>query len=479
MVLVYNQNYASSQVSDLTEYQTVAEIEAGKQRWFNVTLNDNKIGYAMTSYNHSALGYIFKDYSLLRMPMAGVLREVLLDFFAVANDDYSIKTFTFGLTSGDYSTDILGGVKNGFLDIEVQTGDKPTKLVFPATDGLYLPGMISFLLASKGFPQGEFKLAGFDPFALMVSDIIVNVRPKERIEVDGKRYEAYRLDVSASGVSSIMWAIDDGSVVKEEEAAGMELTLTSKQAALNIPDINPDWDILKSLAVRVDKEIENPRDVTYMKVRLIGIEPAGFNLQDDFQNVVSTDPLIVEVSGKPCQPDSAKTEPEDLKTYLQSESFVQSDDPRIIRQAKLIIGDIENDSLKALALAEWVYKNIEKDYAVSLPSAVEVLRVRRGDCNEHSSLYTALARAVGIPTKICLGIVYNDGMFYYHAWPAVYLGNCWWSIDPTLNQYPADATHIKLLHGSFDAQASLMRVVGKLEIELIDYKTSLKLTSIQ
>ncbi len=479
MVLVYNQNYAGSRVSNLTEYQTVTDIEADTQRWFNVTLNGNKIGYAMTSYSHSELGYVFKDYSLLRMPMAGVLREVLLDFYAVIDREYSIKTFTFGLTSGDYSTDILGGVKNGFLDVKVQTGGKPTKLVFPAANGLYLPGMVSYLLASKSFPQGEFKLAGFDPFALVVSDMIIDVGPKERIEVDGKSYEAYRLDVTASGVTSIMWATDDGGVIKEEEAAGMEMALTTKQNALNIPDINPDWDILKSLAVRVDKEIENPRDVTYMKVQLIGIEAAGFNLQDDFQNVVSTDPLIVEVTNEPCRADSNKAEPKDLKTYLQSESFLQSDDPRIIRQAKLIVGDIKNDSLKALALADWVYKNIEKDYAVSLPSAVEVLRVKRGDCNEHSALYTALARAVGIPTKICLGIVYNKGMFYYHAWPAVYLNNCWQPIDPTLNQYPADATHIKLLHGSFDAQASLMRVVGKLEVKLIEYKTSLNLASVQ
>jgi len=479
MVLVYNQNYASSQAGNLAEYQTVTDIEVGKQRWFNVTLNGNKIGYAMTSYNCSVLGYVFKDYSLLRIPMAGVLREVLLDFYAVVDDDYSIKTFTFGLTSGDYSTDILGGVKNGFLDVEVQTGEKPTKLVFPASEGLYLPGMASYLLASKGFPQGEFKLAAFDPFALVISDMIVNVGPKEQIKVGGRRYEAYRLDITASGVSSIMWATDDGSVVKEEEAAGMELTLTSKQAALNIPDINPDWDILKSLAVGADKELDNPRDVTYMIAQLVGIEPAGFNLQDDFQNVVSTDPLIVEISNEPCRADSDPAEPEDISTYLRTESFVQSDDPRIIRQAKLIIGDLENDSLKALALADWVYKNIEKDYAVSLPSAVEVLRVRRGDCNEHSSLYTALARAAGIPTKICLGIVYNEGMFYYHAWPAVYFGNCWQPIDPTLNQYPADATHIKLLHGSFDAQASLMRVVGKLEIKIIDYKTTLNLTSVR
>jgi hypothetical protein len=132
-----------------------------------------------------------------------------------------------------------------------------------------------------------------------------------------------------------------------------------------------------------------------------------------------------------------------------------------------------------VALTNWVYNNIDKDYAISLPSAVDVLRVRRGDCNEHTALFTALARAAGIPTKINLGIVYSEGMFYYHAWPAVYLDNCWLPIDPTLGQHVADATHIMLLQGGYDSQASLMRVVGKLKVKIIDYITSIEMASIR
>jgi hypothetical protein len=63
-------------------------------------------------------------------------------------------------------------------------------------------------------------------------------------------------------------------------------------------------------------------------------------------------------------------------------------------------------------------------------------------------------------------------MFYYHAWPAVYLDGCWEAIDPTLGQDVADATHIMLLQGGYDAQASLMRIVGKLQVRVLEYKTS-------
>jgi transglutaminase-like putative cysteine protease len=118
-------------------------------------------------------------------------------------------------------------------------------------------------------------------------------------------------------------------------------------------------------------------------------------------------------------------------------------------------------------LSDWVYENVRKDYSVSLPSAVDVLEVKKGDCNEHTALFAALARAVGVPTKICIGLVYKDGVFFYHAWPAVYIGG-WKPIDPTFGQTTSDATHIKLLEGGFDRQADLMRVVGKVTVTIIE-----------
>ena len=64
---------------------------------------------------------------------------------------------------------------------------------------------------------------------------------------------------------------------------------------------------------------------------------------------------------------------------------------------------------------------LDKKPTVSLPSAREVLRTKVGDCNEHTALYVAMARAVGIPARINVGLVFVRGAFYYHAWPEVYI----------------------------------------------------------
>ena len=65
------------------------------------------------------------------------------------------------------------------------------------------------------------------------------------------------------------------------------------------------------------------------------------------------------------------------------------------------------------------------------------------------------------PSRIAVGLVYLRGAFYYHAWPEVYVAEpdgrgLWLPVDPTLNQFPADATHIRLARGGLDKQAAIL-----------------------
>ena len=120
---------------------------------------------------------------------------------------------------------------------------------------------------------------------------------------------------------------------------------------------------------------------------------------------------------------------------------------------------------------------LDKTPTISVPSAREVLRTRVGDCNEHTALYVALARAVGIPTRINVGLAWVLGAFYYHAWPEVYLEEpdgrgLWLPVDPTFNQFPADATHVRLLRGGLDRQAAILPLIGKVKLAVLDVELS-------
>ncbi|MBW3555235.1 MAG: transglutaminase-like domain-containing protein, partial [Gemmatimonadetes bacterium] len=117
-------------------------------------------------------------------------------------------------------------------------------------------------------------------------------------------------------------------------------------------------------------------------------------------------------------------------------------------------------------LHDWVYENLRKDITLSIPSAAQVLEMRQGDCNEHAVLYVTLARALGLPARTAVGLVHIRGHFYYHAWPEVWLDG-WVAVDPTLGQYPADASHLRFLTGGLARQVELIRLIGRLELDII------------
>ena len=114
----------------------------------------------------------------------------------------------------------------------------------------------------------------------------------------------------------------------------------------------------------------------------------------------------------------------------------------------------------------WVYDSLRKEITVGVPSALATLRSREGDCNEHTQLYVAVARAAGIPARVAAGLAFVDGKFYYHAWPEVWLER-WVAVDPTFGQFPADASHLRFTVGGLGRQAALLRLMGALHIDVV------------
>ena len=116
--------------------------------------------------------------------------------------------------------------------------------------------------------------------------------------------------------------------------------------------------------------------------------------------------------------------------------------------------------------------DIEKAYGVSHDRASDVLTAGKGDCTEHSVLFVALARALGIPARGVHGLVYaryEDGRdaLYWHAWAEVKSGGEWIAIDPTFGQPVADATHVALGEGP---QVDTVGLLGALKVVGVEVK---------
>jgi transglutaminase-like putative cysteine protease len=216
--------------------------------------------------------------------------------------------------------------------------------------------------------------------------------------------------------------------------------------------------------------IDEPRDVTRIRMKLTGADLSSADLQGAGQTVTGD---IVEIVD-PKTLVAATADP-DLARYLAPEAFIESDAPEIRAEAAKAVRGVVGTRDRAERLTRYVNALLDKKPTVSLPSAREVLRTKVGDCNEHTALYVAMARALGIPARIAVGLVYVHGAFYYHAWPEAYIDNgggrgLWLPVDPTLNQFPADATHVRLARGGLDKQTVILPLVGHLKINILDFE---------
>jgi transglutaminase-like putative cysteine protease len=279
------------------------------------------------------------------------------------------------------------------------------------------------------------------------------------------------------GLRTTAWITDTGEIVREESPLGfISVRETPEQAQALAVSGRMRKDLLESSAVVPQIEvrsppippIDDPRNVRRLRMRVAGADLTSPDLEGVGQHITGD---VVEI-GEP-QKTTASPVSLDLDPYLKPEPFIESDDPEIRAAAEEAVRGLVAPLARAEALTRYVNALLQKKPTVSLPSAREVLRTKIGDCNEHTALFVAMARALGLPARIAVGVAYVRGAFYYHAWPEIYIREApgagyWLTADPTFNQFPADATHFRLARGGLDKQAAIIPLVGRMQITIVD-----------
>jgi transglutaminase-like putative cysteine protease len=156
--------------------------------------------------------------------------------------------------------------------------------------------------------------------------------------------------------------------------------------------------------------------------------------------------------------------------YLRPSLAAPSHERRFIELAQSIAAGTGDAEARIERLLAWMDANIAKA-SVDAFSAADVLRERRAECQGHAYLFAALARALGLPTRVVNGIVYSPehGGFLYHTWNEVWLeATGWRAVDATFGQPHADATHLALAIGESPAEiAPLAAMVGRARVAAI------------
>ncbi|MBW8868128.1 MAG: transglutaminase domain-containing protein [Acidobacteria bacterium] len=463
----YLQASTATLATDLARYGSTAV-------WRGVYYRGEKIGFTVGQTTREGDGFRLEEDGRLQMALLGATTPATIRTTAHVDAAFTLHAFEFSLDPGTGAIEVRGTLNGRTLTLEVRTPSGSRREERELDEPPALSLSLSRRLANGGLVTGaRHQWTIFDPATLRNSPVTVDVGRRELIRGAGTApLPAFRVEMEFSGLRTTSWVTDTGEVVREESPLGLiTVRESSENARAMAVSRRIQVDLIQSSAVatRMSSRIDEPRDVRRMHLRMRGLLDARLPPQDLDGGAQTFDGDVVEL----IDPRQLRPEPLDpaATRYLAAEPFLESDAPEIRSESETAVRGAETDRARAEKLTRYVNALLDKKPTVSLPSALEVLRTRVGDCNEHTALYVAMARAAGIPARIAVGLVFVHGAFYYHAWPEVYVdrtpsSGLWLPVDPTLNQFPADATHIRLARGGLEKQAAILPLIGHLSIDV-------------
>jgi hypothetical protein len=444
------------------------KITEASQEWWGVFFRGEKIGYATQTITPTAEGYELRDRSVLNLNLLGTVQPAETRLEMAANEEWILRRFSFELTSKNISFKARGAVTDNKLALTVDSAGHRSNQELTLTQAPYLLAALKPYIVTQQLESGKkFHFSTFDPSTLSQQVTTVVIEGREPIRLGNRTETAIKLRQSFRGISVLSWVDGQGRTLKEESPAGMSLARQSETEARSPSARALTLDIAAQTAIPVANPIADPQARGAIELKLSGVDLQNFPLHSGRQRLRDGRLEIRREDLPRLAPLSLPIGDRQMASYLRSTPFLQSDHPTVQALVKKILQGETDARRAAVKLKDWVYREIAKEPTVSIPNALEVLRTKKGDCNEHTVLFNALARAAGIPAKTVVGVVYLRGAFYYHAWSEVWLGD-WVSLDSVLNQFPADVTHVKFLEGEIDRQIDILQLIGNLKIEVVN-----------
>lgn len=127
---------------------------------------------------------------------------------------------------------------------------------------------------------------------------------------------------------------------------------------------------------------------------------------------------------------------DEVEMYLHPNRYSMFDkNSACVKKASEICADAEDDIEKIAAIFGYITDNVTYDYDMAatvqsgyIPDPDTVLSRKKGICFDYASLFAAMCRSMGIPTRLVIGYAEKD---IYHAWNEVYTEETGW-ITPEL-----------------------------------------------
>jgi hypothetical protein len=455
-----------------------------RELWAGVVFNGEKVGFTRFTIIPAGENFRIQSEAHIRFRFLGMDHQVTLKGDDWVRPDLTLTFFHYEQRVGQKSWILSGEVSGSNLFAILSVSGTTQTIEAPLTGPLYPVSATNLVPVLKGLSPGAFyRYLVFDPQIQTLIEVSQSVLAFEESPPLGLE-PAFRIETEMANQKVQTWINRRGEAIFELGMNGV--LITHKEAEeegkrfLSEGSFNKKDLVFDFSRVKTERPLPCPRQANLLLIGLEGIaghlpilQGPGQDAQEKKEGETSW--VLYRIT-RTKDSLSRWTEkgrlPESLQPYLRPTFHLNSKHPAIQEQARQIVAEAKTPLEKVERLTRWVAHEIQDEFEEQV-SAVEVLQTRRGECQAHTMLYAAMARAVDIPTRVVGGLVYAEETgFLYHAWAESYIDG-WVSIDPTFNQVGVDATHIKLVEGpDWPSLTPIGKVVGRVKAKILDYQAS-------
>jgi hypothetical protein len=388
---------------------------------------------------------------------------------------------------------LTGNVEDGQLHVKVQGGPPMDKKVRWSPQVVGLNREQTLFKEKKAKPGDQFSYLHYEPLVNAVLSIKVEVKDFEEVSIlGGAKQRLLRAEATPDPIMGVqlpatnLWLDKDLNVIRSltqmEGMGQLELVRTTKAVALRKGQGG--GDIAARQLIYLNRSIpRNPDQVVYRITLSEDKDSATSFARDDRQQIKNAQGKTFELHIQAIRrPESTNKEAKIGDEFLKSNYFINCDDDKVRELAREAVGGEKDPWRKSQKIERWVRDNMKiQNYSEAMATADHVARSLEGDCTEYAMLAAAMCRAVEVPSRTAVGLVYavidRRPTLAYHMWTEVWVNGQWLALDATLGQGSVGADHLKITDHSWHGVQSVVPllpvtrvILGKPQVEVLQIK---------
>ncbi|AKH70703.1 Transglutaminase-like superfamily protein [Spongiibacter sp. IMCC21906] len=326
---------------------------------------------------------------------------------------------------------------------------------------------------SLSYSSWSFSDMAFEDISLTAFKIKASIREENQKTNADYHWEIHRtVNNDTNPTTTILYTdADFYPLAEQSQSAGKAFAIETCNKDCALSDFVPQTHVYRQI-IRSPYRISEQALSGKIRYQLIG--------PNSIQPPITRDQKVEKIENgwqltvcNNCNANEPSTSPAQLSKALQSNYWLAADN----RVFKSVISQrLDKKHFTAAEKMQFLTRLVTRhmsevaDYT-GYATALEAWQNQTGDCTEHALLLATLGKAAGIPTRVVIGLAYNNDrflgrrfVFVPHAWVQAWTGEGWQNYDSALGKFNAGYITLGLSQGEPAVLLKLNEQLHQLEL---------------